>query len=137
MLNRTQKSEIPWLFLPHTMGELDEYFNKSHEEAVARTAKEVISKLSEEHIHSTDEIVYAFVVDNSRDSLQNMMLKYADIVLRADITIKQIHSKLMKSEMENAELRQRITELEEKKNAQETACHDPGLCYGHRPGYLR
>ena len=54
MLNRTQKSEIPWLFLPHTMGELDEYFNKSHEEAVARTAKEVISKLSEEHIHSTD-----------------------------------------------------------------------------------
>ena len=96
MLNRTQKSEIPWLFLPNTMGELDEYFNKSHEEAVARTAKEVISKLSEEHIHSTDEIVYAFVVDNSRDSLQNMMLKYADIVLRADITIKQIHSKLMK-----------------------------------------
>ena len=39
MLNRTQKSEIPWLFLPHTMGELDEYFNESHEEAVARTAK--------------------------------------------------------------------------------------------------
>lgn len=117
MLNRTQKSEIPWLFLPHTMGELDEYFNESHEEAVARTAKEVISKLSEEHIHSTDEIVYAFVVDNGNDSLQNMMLKYADMVLRADITIKQIQSKLMKSEMENAELRQRITELEEKKNA--------------------
>ena len=112
MLNRTQKSEIPWLFLPHTMGELDEYFNESHEEAVARTAKEVISKLSEEHIHSTD--------DNSSDSLQNLMLKYADIVLRADITIKQIHSKLMKSEMENAELRQRITELEEKKNADTT-----------------
>ena len=120
MLNRTQKSEIPWLFLPHTMGELDEYFNESHEEAVARTAKEVISKLSEEHIHSTDEIIYAFVVDNSSDSLQNMMQIYADIDLRADFTIIQIHSKLMKSEMENAELRQQITELEEKINADTT-----------------
>ena len=38
----------------------------------------------------------------------------ADIIIRADVTIKRIKSEFMKSELENRELRARIKELERK-----------------------
>lgn len=41
-----------------------------------------------------------------------MLLRFADVVIRADVTIKQIKSTFMKSEMENRKLRKQIRELE-------------------------
>ncbi len=39
--------KTPWLFNPHEDGELDEYFNFDHTQAVAETSRNIIESLSE------------------------------------------------------------------------------------------
>lgn len=103
----------PFLFAPHSEGELDEYFSGNHERSIATVAKEVIASLSESRDRLSGEVCYEFHYNQRRYKLT--LMKFADTVVRADITIKHIKSQLMKSEMENMKLKQRIKELEGKK----------------------
>ena len=103
----------PFLFAPHSEGELDEYFSANHERSIATAAKEVIASLSESRDRLSGEVWYNFCYNQRRYKLT--LMKFADTIVRADVTIRNIKSRLMKSEMENIELKQRIKELEGKK----------------------
>ena len=105
--------KTPWLFTPHGEGELNEYFNADHSKAIAETSKEVIASLSESRDRLSGEVWYDFCYNQRRYKLT--LMKFADTIVRADVTIKNIKSRLMKSEMENIELKKRIKELEGKK----------------------
>ena len=107
MPKRFDTEGTPFLFTPHSEGELDEYFSGNHEKSVSAVARDVIaSRLS-------GEVWYDFCYNQRRYKLT--LMKFADTIVRADVTIKNIKSRLMKSEMENIELKQRIKELEGKK----------------------
>lgn len=103
----------PFLFLPHSEGELDEYFSGSHERTISAVARDVIACLSESRDRLSGEVWYEFNYNQRRYKLT--LMKFADTIVRADVTIKHIKSQLMKSEMENIKLKQRIRELEGKK----------------------
>ncbi|MBP1535536.1 MAG: hypothetical protein IK999_15630 [Ruminococcus sp.] len=103
----------PFLFAPHSEGELDEYFSGSHEQSIQAVAKDIISCLSESRDRLSGEVWYDFNYNQRRYKLT--LMKFADTIIRADVTIKNIKSRLMKSEMENIKLKQRIEELEGKK----------------------
>lgn len=105
-------NETPWLFAPHTEGELDEYFSASHEKAVTDAAREIVASLAESRDRLSGEVCYEYRYDKRR--AKSMVLRFADLIVRADITIKQIHSLYMKSEMDNRTLKAKIMELEEK-----------------------
>ena len=104
----------PWLFTPHGKGELEEYFSADHSKAIAETSKEVIASLSESRDRLSGEVCYNFNYNQRR--YRNTLLRFADMIVRADVTIKRIKSDFMKSEIENRELRERIQELERKMN---------------------
>ena len=104
----------PWLFAPHGEGELNEYFSADHSKAIAETSKEVIASLSESHDRLSGEVCYNFNYNQRRYKLT--LLRFADMIVRADVTIKRIKSDFMKSEIENRELREKIQELERKMN---------------------
>lgn len=109
----------PWLFTPHNDGELDEYFSADHSKAVADTSRSIIESLSESRDRLSGEVSYQFNYNQRRYKLT--LLRFADMIIRADVTIKKIRSAFMKSEMENRELRARIRELERKMNNDSTA----------------
>ena len=98
MPKRFDTEGTPFLFAPHSEGELDEYFSGDHEKSRDRLS---------------GEVWYNFCYNQRRYKLT--LMKFADTIVRADVTIKNIKSRLMKSEMENIELKQRIKELEVKK----------------------
>ena len=104
----------PWLFAPHGEGELEEYFSADHSKAIAETSKEVIASLSESHDRLSGEVCYNFNYNQRRYKLT--LLRFADMIVRADVTIKRIRSDYIRSEFENRELRARIQELERKMN---------------------
>lgn len=110
---------IPWLFNPHDEGELDEYFSADHTKTVAATSKEIIASLSESRDRLSGKLCYEFHYNQRRYKLT--LLKFADMIVRADVTIKKIKSAFMKSEMENRKLRKQIRELERKMNDDSTA----------------
>lgn len=103
----------PWLFAPHSEGELEEYFSADHSKAVAETAKDIIASLSESRDRLSGEVCYEFHYNQRRYKLT--LMEFADMLIRADVTIKRVKSALMKSEMENIKLKKRISELEGKK----------------------
>lgn len=105
--------KMPWLFTPHGDGELNEYFSTDHSKIIAETSKEVLASLSESRDRLSGEVWYNFCYNQRRYKLT--LMKFADTIVRADVTIRNIKSRLMKSEMENIELKQRIKELEGKK----------------------
>ncbi len=111
--------KIPWLFNPHDEGELDEYFNSDHTQAVVETSRNIIESLSESHDKLSGKLCYEFHYNQRRYKLT--LMKFADMIVRADVTIKQIKSAFMKSEMENRKLRKQIRELERKMNNDSTA----------------
>lgn len=113
MPKRFDTEGTPFLFAPHSEGELDEYFSVDHEKSVSAVAKDVIASLSESRDRLSGEVWYDFRYNQRRYKLT--LMKFADTIVRADVTIKSIKSRLMKSEMENIELKQRIKELEGKK----------------------
>ena len=108
----------PWLFAPHGEGELNEYFSADHSKAIAETSKEVIASLSESHDRLSGEVCYNFNYNQRRYKLK--LLRFADMIVRADVTIKRIRSEYIRSELENRELRARIQELERKMNDEHT-----------------
>ena len=109
----------PWLFTPHGEGELEEYFSADHSKSIAETSKEVIASLSESHDRLSGEVCYNFNYNQRRYKLT--LLRFADMIVRADVTIKRIRSEYIRSELENRELRARIQELERKMNDEHTA----------------
>ena len=112
MPNKFDTQGTPFLFVPHSEGELDEYFSGNHEHSIAAVAKDIIASLSESRDRLSGEVCYEFLYNQRRYKLT--LMKFADTLIRADITIKAIKSQLMKSEMENIKLKQRIKELEGK-----------------------
>lgn len=108
----------PWLFTPHSEGELDEYFSADHTKAIAATSKEIIASLSESRDRLSGEMCYQFNYNQRRYKLT--LLRFADIIVRADVTIKCIKKAFMESEMENRELRAKIRKLERKMNDDST-----------------
>ena len=113
MPKRFDTEGTPFLFAPHSEGELDEYFSGDHEKSVSAVARDVIASLSESRDRLSGEVWYDFCYNQRRYKLT--LMKFADTIVRADVTIKNIKSQLMKSEMEKIELKQRIKELEGKK----------------------
>ena len=85
--------KMPWLFTPHGEGELNEYFSSDHSIVISETSKEVIASLSE-----------------SRDRL----LRFADMIVRADVTAKKLKSRIMELDAENRELRKQLADMERK-----------------------
>lgn len=110
---------IPWLFNSHDEGELDEYFNSDHSKAIVETSRNIIESLSESRDRLSGRLCYEFHYNQRRYKLT--LLKFADMIVRADVTIKKIKSAFMKSEMENRKLRKQIRELERKMNDDSTA----------------
>ncbi len=114
MSDKFNTDTMPWLFTPHSEGELDEYFSADHTKTVAATSKEIIAGLSESRDRLSGEVCYKFNYNQRRYKLT--LLRFADVIVRADVTIKKIKSAIMKAEMENRELRKQIRELERKMN---------------------
>lgn len=113
MPKRFDTEGTPFLFAPHSEGELDEYFSGNHEKSVSAVARDVIASLSESRDKLSGEVWYNFCYNQRRYKLT--LMKFADTIVRADVTIRNIRSRLMESEMENIRLKQRIDELEGKK----------------------
>ena len=111
--------KTPWLFVPHDDGELEDYFNSDHSKAIADTSRSIIDSLSESRDRLSGEVCYKFNYNQRRYKLT--LLRFADVIVRADVTIKKIKSAFMKSEMENRKLRKQIRELERKMNNDSTA----------------
>ena len=104
--------KTPWLFTPHGEGELNEYFNADHSKAIAETSKEVIASLSESRDRLSGEVCYQFNYNQRR--YRYTLLRFADIIVRADVTAKKLKSRIMKLDIENRELRKQLADMERK-----------------------
>lgn len=105
--------KTPWLFNPHDEGELDEYFNSDHTQAIVETSHNIIESLSESRDRLSGKLCYEFHYNQRRYKLT--LLKFADMIVRADVTIKKLHSRIMELDIENCELRKQLREMEDKK----------------------
>lgn len=82
--------KMPWLFTPHGDGELNEYFSTDHSKIVAETSKEVLASLSESRDRLSGKLCYEFHYNQRR--YKNTLLRFADMIVRADVTIKMLKS---------------------------------------------
>lgn len=105
--------KTPWLFTLHEDGELDEYFNSDHSKAIVETSRNIIESLSESRDRLSGKLCYEFHYNQRRYKLT--LLKFADMIVRADVTIKKLHSHIMNLDIENRELRKQLKEMEDKK----------------------
>ncbi len=81
MPNRFDTEGTPFLFSPHSEGELDEYFSCDHEKSVSAVAKDVIASLSESRDSLSGEVWYDFCYNQRRYKLT--LMKFADTIVRA------------------------------------------------------
>ena len=109
----------PWLFTPHGEGEMNEYFSTDHSKAIAKTSKEVIASLSESHDRLSGEVCYQFIYNPRRYKLT--LLRFADMIVRADVTAKKLKSRIMELDIENRELRKQLADMERKIHDEHTA----------------
>ena len=109
----------PWLFTPHGEGELEEYFTADHSKAIAETSKEVIASLSESRDRLSGEVCYNFNYNQRR--YRNTLLRFADMIVRADVTVKKLRSRIMELDIENRELRKQLADMERKIHDEHTA----------------
>ena len=93
----------PWLFTPHDDGELDEFFSSDHSKVIAETSQEVIASLSESRDRLSGKLCYTFNYNQRR--YRNTLLRFADMIVRADVTAKKLKSRIMELDAENRELR--------------------------------
>lgn len=56
MSDKFNTETMPWLFTPHSEGELDEYFSADHTKTIAATSKEIIARLSESRDRLSGEV---------------------------------------------------------------------------------
>ncbi len=104
--------KIPWLFNPHDEGELDKYFNSDHSKAIADTSHSIIDSLSESHDRLSGKVCYGFNYNQRRYKLT--LMKFADMIVRADVTVKKLKSRIMELDIDNRELRKQLADRERK-----------------------
>ena len=104
--------KMPWLFTPHSEGELNEYFSSDHSIVISETSKEVIASLSESRDRFSGKLCYEFHYNQRR--YKNTLLRFADMIVRADVTIKMLKKRIMELDIDNRELRKQLTDMERK-----------------------
>ena len=102
----------PWLFTPHDDGELHEFFSSDHSKVIAETSQEVIASLSESRDRLSGKLCYEFHYNQRR--YKNTLLRFADMIVRADVTAKKLKSRIMELDAENRELRKQLADMERK-----------------------
>ena len=102
----------PWLFTPHDDGELDEFFSSDNSKVIAETSQEVIASLSESRDRLSGKLCYEFHYNQRR--YKNTLLRFADMIVRADVTAKKLKSRIMELDAENRELRKQLADMERK-----------------------
>ena len=104
--------KMPWLFTPHSEGELNEYFSSDHSIVISETSKEVIASLSESRDRFLGMLCYTFNYHQRR--YRYTLLRFADMIVRADVTAKKLKSRNMELDAENRELRKQLAYMERK-----------------------
>ena len=104
--------KMPWLFTPHDDGELNEYFSSDHSKTIAETSKEVIASLSESRDRLSGKLCYQFNYNQRR--YKNTLLRFADMIVRADVTIKMLKKRIIELDIDNRELRKQLSDMERK-----------------------
>ena len=112
MPKRFDTEGTPFLFTPHSEGELDEYFSGDHEKSVSAVAKDVIASLSESRDRFSGKLCYTFNYNQRR--YRYTLLRFADMIVRADVTAKKLKSRIMELDAENRELRKQLADMERK-----------------------
>ena len=102
----------PWLFTPHDDGELDEFFSSDHSKVIAETSQEVIASLSESRDRLSGKLCYTFNYNQRR--YRNTLLRFADMIVRADVTAKKLKNRIIELDAENRELRKLLADMERK-----------------------
>lgn len=95
--------KMPWLFTPHGDGELNEYFSSDHSKVISETSKEVIASLSESRDRLSGKLCYEFHYNQRR--YKYTLLRFADMIVRADVSIKKLKKRIMELDIDNRELR--------------------------------
>ena len=104
--------KTPWLFQPHGEGELNEYFNSDHSKSIADTSRSIIGSLSESCDKLSGKVCYGFNYNQRRYKLT--LLHFADMIVRADVTVKLLKSRIMELDIENSELKKQLADIERK-----------------------
>lgn len=104
--------KLPWLFVPHDDGELDDYFNSDHSKAIADTSRSIIDSLSESRDRLSGKVCYEFHYNQHRYKLT--LLRFADMIVRADVTVKKLKSRIMELDIDNRKLRKQLADMERK-----------------------
>lgn len=104
--------KMPWLFVPHDDGELDNYFNSDHSKAIADTSRSIIDSLSESRDRLSGKVCYEFHYNQRRYKLT--LLWFADMIVRADVTVKKLKSRIMELDIDNRKLRKQLADMERK-----------------------
>ena len=102
----------PWLFTPHDDGEQDEFFSSDHSKVIAETSQEVIASLSESRDRLSGKLCYTFNYTQRR--YRNTLLRFADMIVRADVTAKKLKNRIIELDAENRELRKQLADMERK-----------------------
>lgn len=111
-MNPFDTDKMPWLFTPHSEGELNEYFSSDHSKIIAETSKKVIASLSESSDRFSGKPCYTFNYNQRR--YRYTLLRFADVIVRADVTAKKLKSRIMELDAENRELRKPLADMERK-----------------------
>ena len=104
--------KMPWLFTPHGDGELNEYFSTDHSKIIAETSKEVLASLSESRDRLSGKLCYEFHYNQRR--YKYTLLRFADMIVRADVSIKKLKKRIMELDIDNRELRKQLADMERK-----------------------
>ena len=104
--------KTPWLFTPHGEGEMNDYFSADHSKAIAETSKEVLASLSDSRDRLAGEVWYSFHYHHRR--YKNTLLRFADMIVRADVSIKKLKKRIMELDIDNRELRKQLADMERK-----------------------
>lgn len=104
--------KMPWLFTPHSEGELNEYFSSDHSIVISETSKEVIASLSESRDRFSGKLCYIFNYNQRR--YRYTLLRFADVIVRADVSIKMLKKRIMELDIDNRELRKQLADMERK-----------------------
>ena len=112
MINPFDTDKMPWLFTPHSEGELNEYYSSDHSKIIAETSKEVIASLSESRDRFSGKLCYTFNYNQRR--YKYTLLRFADMIVRADVSIKMLKKRIMELDIDNRELRKQLADMERK-----------------------
>lgn len=112
MMKPFDTDRTPWLFTPHDDGELDEFFSSDHSKVIAETSQEVIASLSESRDRLSGKLCYTFNYNQRR--YRYTLLRFADMIVRADVTAKKLKNRIIELDAENRELHKQLADMERK-----------------------